>query len=35
MTRPLVTPSAERFIESIKRLGREPVNEAPKVEVTK
>lgn len=32
---PLTDPSAERFIESIKKLGREPINDAPKVEVTK
>lgn len=28
---PLTDPSAERFIESIKKLGREPINEVPKV----
>lgn len=32
---PLTDPSADRFIESIKKLGREPINEAPKVTVTK
>ena len=32
---PLTDPSADRFIESIKRLGREPINDAPKVTVTK
>jgi len=32
---PLTDPGAERFIERIKRLGKEPVNDAPKVEVLK
>lgn len=32
---PLTDPSADRFIESINKLGREPINDAPKVTVTK
>lgn len=30
---PLTDPGADRFIESIKKLGREPINEAPKERV--
>ena len=32
---PLTDPAADRFIESIKKLGREPINDAPKVTVDK
>jgi hypothetical protein len=32
---PLTDPGADAFIERIKRLGREPINDAPKVTVTK
>ena len=32
---PLTDPSADRFIERIKKLGKEPINDAPKVTVTK
>lgn len=32
---PLTDPKADAFIESIKKLGREPVNDVPKVTVTK
>ena len=34
--RPLTDPGADAFMERIKRLGREPVSDAPKIErVTK
>lgn len=33
--RPLTDPKADAFIERIKKLGKEPINDAPKVGVTK
>jgi len=30
---PLTDPGAEKFLESIKRLGREPINDAPAIPV--
>lgn len=32
---PLTDPQADAFLELIKKLGKEPVNDAPKVGVTK
>jgi hypothetical protein len=32
---PLTDPGADAFLAHIKRLGSEPVNDAPKVEVTR
>jgi len=32
---PLTDPKADAFIERIKKLGKEPINDAPKVTVTK
>ncbi|MCK9361906.1 hypothetical protein M0Q28_06850 [Patescibacteria group bacterium] len=31
---PLTNPGADAFVERMKRLGREPINDAPKVPVT-
>lgn len=35
MLAPILDPNANAFLERIKKLGKEPINDAPKVTVTK